>query len=140
MPSALPAMRAARQQKDEIDFAPINRLHVPVAFGSMALLALLLIAGAVDIDPTRRPDARLAATLHGDEGAESNPVIPRDFLPLAFTVAVAILGNAVVCGMFANPHDRYGARVVWLATLVVAIVPWLVGTRRHQRSKDTAAI
>ena len=106
----------------------------------MALLALLLIAGAVEAARTRRSNTSLAATLRGYEGAESKPAIPADFLPLAFTVAVAILGNAVVCGMFANPHDRYGARVVWLATLVVAIVPWLVGTRRNQRSKDATAV
>ena len=31
VPSALPAMRAARQQKGELDFKALNKLHVPVA-------------------------------------------------------------------------------------------------------------
>ena len=51
-------------------------------------------------------------------------------LPLAVTIGVAILGNAAVCGVFANPHDRYGARIVWLATLAVAIAPWLLAPSR----------
>ena len=52
-------------------------------------------------------------------------------MPLASTVALAILGNAVVCGVFANPHDRYGARMVWLATFVVVIALMrVVGTPR----------
>src|SRR5262249_36037907 len=37
-PAAAPAMRAARQQKGELDFTAINRLHVPVALASMLLL------------------------------------------------------------------------------------------------------
>ena len=40
-------------------------------------------------------------------------------------VALAILANAVVCGALSNPNDRYGARMVWLATLVVLLVPWM---------------
>ena len=38
---------------------------------------------------------------------------------LAATTTLALVGNAVVCGVFANPHDRYGARMVWVATFVV---------------------
>ena len=36
----------------------------------------------------------------------------------------AVLANAAVCGVFSNPHDRYGARIVWLAglTVLVAII------------------
>jgi hypothetical protein len=40
-------------------------------------------------------------------------------------VLLAILANAAVCGMLANPHDRYGARIVWLAPLVLMMWPWL---------------
>ena len=43
---------------------------------------------------------------------------------LAATIALAILANAFVTGALSGPHDRYGARVAWLATLVVALVPW----------------
>ncbi len=43
---------------------------------------------------------------------------------LAAVVTLAILANAAVCGALSNPHDRYGARIVWLATLVVLIAAW----------------
>jgi hypothetical protein len=32
-----------------------------------------------------------------------------------------LLGNAFVCGVISGPHDRYGARMVWVATFVVLI-------------------
>ena len=43
--------------------------------------------------------------------------------------AVALLGNAFVCGALANPHDRYGARMVWLAALAVMVALGPPGTR-----------
>jgi hypothetical protein len=36
-------------------------------------------------------------------------------------VTVALLANAFVCGALSGPHDRYGARIVWIATLNAAI-------------------
>jgi hypothetical protein len=112
-PSTLPAMRAARQQNGELDFSAINRLHVPVALASMALL-LIIIALAIR-------EERFA-----------------DLGPLAAAVAIALLANAVVCGVFANPHDRYGARLVWIAPFVVALVLWrcAASRRRRQRMPD----
>jgi hypothetical protein len=98
-PSMLPAMRAARQQKGELDFRAINRVHVPVALASMVLLI-----------------ATIVLALKQERFA--------DLGPLAATAALAILANAAVCGVLANPHDRYGARLVWLATFVVALVAW----------------
>jgi hypothetical protein len=98
-PSMLPAMRAARQQKGELDFAAINGLHVPVALASMLLLVGTIVLAI------RQP--RFA-----------------DLRPLAGTAALAILANAAVCGVLANPHDRYGVRLIWIATLVVVLVPW----------------
>ena len=38
---------------------------------------------------------------------------------LAGTATAALLANAFVCGVLSNPHDRYGARLVWIAPLVV---------------------
>ena len=110
MPSMLPAMRAARQQKGELDFGAINRLHVPVALASMVLLIGTIVLAL------KQP--RLA-----------------DLGPLAATAALAILTNAAVCGVLSNPHDRYGARLVWLATFVVVLVPWRVlsGVRPFSR-------
>jgi uncharacterized membrane protein YhaH (DUF805 family) len=98
-PAAVPAMRAARQQKGELDFTAINRLHVPVALASM-----LLLLGVIALALKRERFADLG--------------------PLATTAALALLANAAVCGIFANPHDRYGARLIWIATLVVVLVPW----------------
>ena len=102
-PQALPAMKAARQQNGELDFAAINRLHLPVAWGSM-----LLLVGVLALAARRRRYDHLTE--------------------FATVVALAILANAAVCGALSNPNDRYGARMVWLATLVLLLIPWM---RRH---------
>jgi hypothetical protein len=87
-------MRAARQQNWRLDFDTINWLHVPVALASMlALVALLAHALA-----NRRLD---------------------DLTLLAATITLALLGNAFICGVISGPHDRYGARMVWVATFTV---------------------
>jgi hypothetical protein len=94
IPAQLAPMRAARQQNWGVDFDYVNRLHVPVALVSMlALLGLLGHALA-----NRRLD---------------------DLTLLAATVTLALLGNAFICAVISGPHDRYGARMAWLATFVV---------------------
>ncbi|MCA1544234.1 hypothetical protein I6F18_30290 [Bradyrhizobium sp. NBAIM32] len=94
IPAQAAAMRAARQQNWGVNFDVVNWLHVPVALASMlALLALLGHALA-----RRRLD---------------------DLTLLAATVTLALLGNAFICGVISGPHDRYGARMVWVATFVV---------------------
>ncbi|MBB4360365.1 MULTISPECIES: hypothetical protein [unclassified Bradyrhizobium] len=94
VPAQAGPMRAARQQNWQLDFTAINRLHVPVALASMlALVALLGHALA-----NRRLD---------------------DLTLLAATVTLALLGNAFICAVISGPHDRYGARMVWVATFVV---------------------
>jgi hypothetical protein len=95
-PNVVPAMRAARQQRGEIGFRALNRVHVPVGLLSAALLPLLILAGL-----------RLAPY--------------EDLGRLAVTLAVALLVNAFVCGALANPHDRYGARLIWLPVLVATL-------------------
>jgi hypothetical protein len=96
VPAQVAPMRAARQQHWDIHFEYVNWLHVPVALASMlALLALLGQALA-----NRRLD---------------------DLTLLATTVTLALLGNAFICGVISGPHDRYGARMVWLATFVALI-------------------
>ncbi|MGX1164994.1 hypothetical protein AB7M16_001260 [Bradyrhizobium sp. USDA 372] len=93
IPAQAAPMRAARQQNWGINFDYVNWLHVPVALASMlALVALLAQALA-----TRRLD---------------------DLTLLAGTVTLALLGNAFICGVISGPHDRYGARMVWVATFV----------------------
>ncbi|WP_315719480.1 MULTISPECIES: hypothetical protein [unclassified Bradyrhizobium] len=106
IPAQVRQMRAAHQQHWEINFAVVNWLHVPVALGSM-LAAAAIAAHA--IWRRRRDDVALLAT----------------------TVTLALLGNAVICGVISGPHDRYGARLVWIATfaVLIAVARWLSGER-----------
>ena len=101
IPSQLPSMRAAHQQHWEINFAAVNWLHVPVALGSMLLVFVM--------------SARAAWRRKLD-----------DLALLAATVSFALLGNAVICGIISGPHDRYGARLAWIATFTVllAVARW----------------
>jgi len=96
IPGEVPAMQKARQQRGELSFELLNRVHWPIALGSMALVLALLVNALV----CGRFDASIR---------------------LAGTVAVALLANAFVCGALSGPHDRYGARIVWIATFVAAI-------------------
>jgi hypothetical protein len=106
LPAQVAPMRAAHQQRGDIDFTVINRIHVPAALVSM-LLVVAILASAIR---RRRLD---------------------DLTLLAATVALALLGNAFVCGVISGPHDRYGARMVWIATLVV-----LIAAFRHFAGDD----
>jgi hypothetical protein len=54
------------------------------------------------------------------------------------TAALAILANAVVFGVLSGPHDRYGARMVWIATFIVLLVPWRTRTSEPSRSERPA--
>jgi hypothetical protein len=36
-------------------------------------------------------------------------------------VLVGLIGNAIICGTFSNPHDRYQSRVLWLPALVLLL-------------------
>jgi hypothetical protein len=116
LPQEIPAVRKAHQQHWEFDFTLINRIHVPVALLSMLLLAVIL----ADAIRRRRLD---------------------DITLLAGTAALALLGNAFLCGVLSGPHDRYGARMVWIATLVVFIAGILLRksyTATSGTSRETA--
>ncbi len=108
IPAQVKPMRAARQQREELGFTAINWLHVPVALASM-LLVFGLFASAIW---RRKLD---------------------DLTLLAATVSFALLGNAVVCGVISGPHDRYGARLAWVATFTV-----LIAAVRHFSGDDEA--
>jgi hypothetical protein len=114
IPSQLKPMRAAHQQHWDIDFAAINLVHVPVALGSMLLVAALL---ARDLWRRRLDDLTL----------------------LGATVTLALLGNAVICGVLSGPHDRYGARLVWIATLTVLIALARLAGDPDRREASAAA-
>lgn len=96
LPGQAKTMRAARQQHWDINFTAINRVHVPVALGSMLALLVIIAHGLW----CRRLD---------------------DVTLLAAAICLALLGNAFICGALSGPHDRYGARMVWIATFVVLI-------------------
>jgi hypothetical protein len=109
-PHAAPGMFASRLQRGELDFTAINTIHKPVALAAMLLLVPLMVWGA------RRQSMTGLGRLAG-------------------TAACALFANAVVCGVFANPHDRYGARLVWLAPLVVG----LAAVRLYEQSRSDPA-
>jgi hypothetical protein len=107
IPAQVKTMRAAHQQHWDLNFTVINWLHIPVALASM-----LLIFGVFANSIWRRRIDDLAL--------------------LSGTVSLALLGNAFVCGVLSGPHDRYGARMVWVATFVVLIAGVSHFTSRHK--------
>jgi hypothetical protein len=62
-----------------------------------------------------------------------------DLRLLAATVAVALLANAVVCGALSNPHDRYGARLAWIATFAVVLVPMRYAVTRPSTAVNASS-
>jgi hypothetical protein len=95
IPHQLSAYLGARQQQGLLRFKTLNLVHVPV--GAMSMLGLLLLLQhAVALG--RRERATLPAL-----------------------VLLALIGNAVICGTFSNPHDRYQSRLIWLPTLVLLL-------------------
>jgi hypothetical protein len=99
VPQMTGSMMAARQQTAPYPdlIAALNYLHVPVAAFSMTILGLLLIA----------PGFRR--------------VLPPEILALAAVVLISVFVNALICGTFSNPVDRYESRLIWLAPLALMI-------------------
>lgn len=95
LPRQMNAYMSARQQQGELTFAWLNVVHVTVGFASLLALGLVLCFG----------------------------VAQREWRRAAFPafVLVALLGNAFVCGVFSNPHDRYQSRLIWVPTFVLLI-------------------
>jgi hypothetical protein len=95
IPRQVNAYLGARQQRGLIRFKTLNLIHVPI--GAMSLLGLMLLlqhAGAM-----RRWGAGV----------------------LPGMVLLGMVGNAIICGTFSNPHDRYQSRLIWLPTLCLAL-------------------
>jgi hypothetical protein len=95
IPAQIPAYRQARQQRGLIRFKTLNLIHVPV--GAMSLLGLLLLL------------QRAAVRRDWNNGL------------LPALVLLGLIGNAVICGTFSNPHDRYQSRIIWLPSLVLLL-------------------
>jgi hypothetical protein len=110
IPSQLKPMRAANQQRWQLDFTAVNYLHVPVALASMLGLAAIF---ALRLWRRRRDDLTW----------------------LTATVSFAVLGNAFICAVISGPHDRYGARLAWVATFVV-----LIAAIRHFAGEDEPSL
>jgi len=106
IPAQIRPMRAANQQRWRFDFTAVNRLHVPAALVSMLLVVIVFGRGLL----RRKYD---------------------DLTLLAGTVTLALLGNAFICAVISGPHDRYGARMAWVATFVV-----LIAAVRHFSGED----
>jgi hypothetical protein len=108
-PWAAPQMKAAHQQRGDISFTAINALHYPLALLAILALPALLIA---------LRQRRFVAVRE-----------------MAWMVVLAVLANAAICGVFSNPHDRYGARIVWLAslTMLLAALTALRPARMNER-------
>ena len=94
-PGQLPAYLKARQQTQRIRFEELNMLHVTV--GMLSLLGLVLLLNHALLH--RRWDATLLPGL----------------------VLAGLVGNAIICGTFSNPHDRYQSRTIWLPALVLLL-------------------
>jgi hypothetical protein len=95
-PRVMTSSHTALQRYGLLYFGNLNLLHEPLALASLVLLPFLL----------------LLAHRRRELG---------DLVPLTVTIALGVLANAFVCGVFSGPHDRYGARIVWIATFVMAI-------------------
>jgi hypothetical protein len=101
-PEVYPTFLGARQQRAGFDFSGMNALHFPVALASIVGLPVILW-----LSRGRR--------------------VRRSAAALSLFVLIALVGNAVVCGVLSNPHHRYQSRLVWLAPLVLAVA--LAGMR-----------
>jgi hypothetical protein len=95
MPAQLPSYLDARQQRGRLRFVTLNMIHVTM--GILSLLGLLML-------------------LH-------RAVIRRqwDMAALPGLVLLALMGNAIICATFSNPHDRYQSRLIWLPSLALAL-------------------
>jgi hypothetical protein len=107
IPRQLNAYDRAYQQEGEIWFVPVNLVHVPLAFLALAGLYLVL----------RRSYER------------------RDWRAglLPTFVLVALIGNAIICGVFSGPHGRYQSRIMWLPAFAVALIAWPKIEREFER-------
>lgn len=113
IPRQVHAYLAARQQQGQIDFRPINMVHLTVGW-----LSLVGLAAAFAFSLWRRHR--------------------KNALFLGF-ILLALAGNAAICGALSNPHDRYQSRLVWLAPFGLALIvgDWPIFALRGPRESGT---
>jgi hypothetical protein len=96
LPQLSPHFLAARQQAAPFDVSRLNWLHVPVGALSLAgLIGVLVFHRRLDL--------------------------PAKTTALTATVLIALFINAVICGVFSHPADRYQSRLMPLAPLALMI-------------------
>lgn len=108
---------AARQQHSQPDITVLNVIHIPAAAMSLGVIAFVAV-----FKPPKRIDPAMRT--------------------LCATVLIALLGNAIICGVLSNPNDRYQNRLIWLAVLAAAMVAaeWRrsrAGSERSERPLET---
>lgn len=108
IPAQVPAYLEARQQRGMLRFKTLNLVHVPV--GVLSVLGLLLLLH------------NAARRRRWDEAS------------LPALVLLGLIGNAIICGTFSNPHDRYQSRIIWLPSLVL-----LLAVARDRRALQPVA-
>ncbi len=113
-PWLMPRFKASRQlaahQQIDALLAVLNVVHVAVAgLSILALFAALLLWRRWNLAPH---DAAFAAI-----------------------VVLALAGNAVICGTFSNPVDRYQSRLVWLAPFALIVI---VANRKMRGASQVA--
>lgn len=96
-PQLLPNLRAARLEAAPFDADPLNFVHVPVAIISLVVVIVAVV--------WRR-------RLH----------VASETTALSASVLLALVLNAVICGVFSHPDDRYQSRLIPLATLATAVL------------------
>lgn len=96
VPEQLDAYMHSRQQSGEIDFKLINLVHLPVAWLGLAGMS--------------------AGLWFAIRARARKPILFFGFILLA------LLGNAVICGVMSNPHDRYQSRLIWLPVFALCMV------------------
>jgi hypothetical protein len=96
-PQLMPELMSARQQTGAIDVDALNLVHVPVAALAIAALAgALLFRRRLNVAP--------------------------EFAAFCATVLLALVVNAVICGVFSHTVDRYQSRLMPLALFGVALL------------------
>jgi hypothetical protein len=95
IPGQLSAYAGARQQTRKIRFETLNMIHVTIGMFSLLGILLLLHRNAL-------------------RGRWNETALPG-------LVLLGLIGNAIICGTFANPHDRYQSRLIWLPALVLLL-------------------
>ncbi len=95
MPAQLPEYLAAQQQRGRLRFVTLNMVHVTV--GMLSLLGMMMMLHRALI-----------------RGRWQEAALPG-------LVLTALIGNAIICGTFSNPHDRYQSRLIWLPSLVLLL-------------------